>query len=700
MTFSSIIRKNFIYNFNKYISFYFVNSLIIAMLFMYGSLMFNSTIVNDIGKSSLYDTIIVSLLGTIVFSIIFITYTNISFLKNRGKEFGIYLTLGMTTKDLTKLIFVENLGIAIAALTTGILGGTLFGRLFYMGLNKILEGITIIYEINFESILLSIGVFTMISLGNFLFNIIYIRKVSVIDVLKSHRKKEVGKARMLIGVISLVILIVSIYYLPKALFKEIFKDQSYMIGVFITLTIICPYMIIGSFISIIKNVFSKFPRLYNNNMMILSSLSHRFLGYKNVLYMLSLLVAGAMFFVGFSYSLYTTAREEINADNPYDIMFVESSEYNRVQKEEISNIINENNGEIDKYNVLEYLEVPIFRDEGEKLTFGSSRQSVISEENFNAHMNSSVDVKPREAIHLMVRNEVKMNFEYPTSILININKEQLEEVKDITSKNNFKLSKKDFKDIVGDAESLYLDKSMIKEEVGVKFTNSVGTKEYYSGRAIVLDNKDYETLKRALGNASLKKLHLMNVKNGDKAFKVLLNHLKKVNELDDSYWNETDIWSIPFEGMKGTIEAYRPVYKEELIKEELDKRGIPLFALIFIGLLFVIANGVVLYYKVLSDVYEEEGRVMSLTRIGLSDKEIKSIISKELGIIFFIPILIGGGLGLYYLYVIFSNSGILELFMKKAFMILIWGSMFQTLFYIISRKKYIKEVMWFIILIS
>jgi len=163
MTFSSIVRKNLVYNFNKYISFYFVNSLIVAMLFMYGSLIFNSTIVNSIGKSSLYDTVIVSLGGTILFSIIFITYTNVSFLKNRGKEFGVYLTLGMTAKDLIKLIFMENISIMIAALLTGILGGTLFGRLFYMGLNKILEGTTIVYEINYESILLSIGVFTLIA---------------------------------------------------------------------------------------------------------------------------------------------------------------------------------------------------------------------------------------------------------------------------------------------------------------------------------------------------------------------------------------------------------------------------------------------------------------------------------------------------------------------------------------------------------
>lgn len=97
MTFSSIIRKNFIYNIRKFMSVYFVNTLIVAMLFIFGSLMFNSDVLEQAGKTRLYETIKMSLVGIIIFSIVFITYSTISFLKYRGKEFGMYVTLGMTT---------------------------------------------------------------------------------------------------------------------------------------------------------------------------------------------------------------------------------------------------------------------------------------------------------------------------------------------------------------------------------------------------------------------------------------------------------------------------------------------------------------------------------------------------------------------------------------------------------------------------
>ncbi|KAB3530477.1 ABC transporter permease [Alkaliphilus pronyensis] len=691
MTFSSIIRKNFIYNFNKYISFYFVNSLVIAMLFMYGSLMFNSTIEKSIGQSALYETVILSLTGIIIFSMVFITYTNISFLKNRGKEFGVYLTLGMTTRDLNKLIFIENLGIMLAALITGIIAGGLFGRLFYMGLNKILEGTTIAYEINYESVLLSVGVFTLIYLANLLFNYIFISRSSIIDVLKVHSKKEVGKARILIGVISLVVFIVSIYCLPKALFKEIFQEQNYMVWVFIILTIISPYMIIGSIISIIKYVFSRFPMLYNNNIMVLSNLSHRFLAYKNILYMLSLLLAGGMFFVGASYSLYATTGDEINKNNPYDIMFVESSQYNRVNKEEVFNKINTNDGEIQEYKVLEYLEAPLFWSEGEDLTFRNARQTIISESNYNAHMNTNVDVKPKEAIYVMVFNE-KTNYQQPKSIVTVLSKEEIKKVKEITSRNNYKICKKQFESIIEESTSLYFDEKMIKVEKGVEFTNYRLTNEYSSGDAFILDNNDYQLLKRNLEEESLKKLHLMKVKNGDRTFQALLTHLRDVNGLDSSYWRKGNLWGTTSYDERGTAEAYRPIYKNELQRLQLTNNGMVLFIMIFIGLLFVVANGVVLYYKVLADIDDEKTRLKALTTIGMSEKEIKSIITKELAITFFAPVIIGGGMGLYYLYVTLSNSEILEMFMKNALMIFIWGSMAQFIFYMISRKKYLKEV--------
>lgn len=691
MTFSSIIRKNFSYNFNKFISFYFVNSLIIAMLFMYGSLIYNPSILESIGKTTLYETVNMALMGIILFSIVFITYTNISFLKNRGKEFGMYLTLGMTTKDLTKVIFGENLGVMSASLITGVFTGALFGRLFYLGLNRFLTNTNIVYELNYKSFLLSIGVFVLIFIGNLIFNIIYIKRISIIDSIKASKKKEIGNTHVIFGAIALVVIIISMYCLPKALLKEIFKDQSYMIGVFVALIMICPYIVIGALIGVIKGLLSRFPKVYNNNLLVLSNLSHRFLAYKNILYMLSILTAGAMFFVGYSYSMYKSTEEFVRKDNPYDLMFVETEKYNVAAKEEIESVVNDNDGDIEKYSVLEYLEMPLFREEGDRYSYWTDDQTIISETNYNRHMEADIEINLGEGFYITVYDE-KLQFEHPTSILTSIDEDRMEEFLEVVRKNDFNISEEQLKNFQGDNVSLRISSENIKEEKGVAFVNSRHTDEYYLGTAFVLSDEDYELLKNNLTEESIRKVHLLNVKNGDAAFKGLVDYLRNKNGLDESYWQEGNLWGRTSHDEDGIKEAYRPVYTEELIEMQLNDNGMMFFTMIFIGVLFVIANGVVLYYKILSDIQDEEERLIALSRIGVHEKEIKAIISKEIAITFLMPVLFGGGLGLYFLYVMVSNSGMEQIIMKQSMIVLICGAIAQIVFYLICRRKYIREV--------
>lgn len=691
MTFSSIIRKNFYYNFNKFISFYFVNSLIIAMLFMYGSLIYNPSILDSVGKTTLYETVNMALLGIVLFSVVFITYTNISFLKNRGKEFGMYLTLGMTTKDLTKIIFVENLGIMSASLVTGVFTGALFGRLFYLGLNRFLINTKVVYELNYKSFLLSIGVFVLIFIGNLIFNIIYIKRISIIDSIKASKKKEIGNTHVILGAIALVILVISMYCLPKTLLKEIFKDQSYMIGVFVALIMICPYIVIGSLMGVVKSLLRRFPKTYNSNLLVLSNLSHRFLSYKNILYMLSILTAGAMFFVGYSYSMFKSSEEFVRRDNPYDLMFIETEKYNVTEKEDIEEVISDSGGKIEKYSVLEYVEIPLFREDRDQYIYRTGSQMILSETNYNEHMGTNIDISSKGALYVTTYEE-KMEFQHPTSILTSIDESRMDEFQEVALKNNFIISEDQINEFKDDNIALVINGENIKEEKGVPFVNERSTMEYSLGNALVLDDEDYEFLKSSRKEEYIKKVHLLNVKNGDVAFEGLVYYLRDKNGFDESYWQEGNLWGTASYDERGTRELYRPIYTEEPIEMQLNDNGMMFFTMIFIGALFVIANGVVLYYKVLADIAEEEERLTALARIGIHEKEIKTMISNEIGITFFMPVLFGGGLGLYFLYVMVSNSGVEQIIMKQSMLVLICGIVFQIIFYLICRRKYIKEV--------
>lgn len=680
MTFISIVRKNFVHNFNKYISFYFVNSLIVAMLFMYGSLMYNQSIIDSAGQNTLSETIKIALFGLVVFSIIFITYTNTSFLKNRGKEFGMYLTLGVTTKDLSRLILLENLGIMVASIITGIIGGSVFARLFYMGLNRVLDTMNVIFRFEYKSFLLSIGVVTIIFIINMIFNMVYIRRISIINIIRSSKNKEAGKGNLLLGAIALILLILALCLLPKTLLNEIFKNSRYMVGVFLAITILAPYLIIGSLLALIKKIVNRIPKLYNNNILLLSNLSHRLLAYKNIIYMVSLLMAGVMFFLGFTYSAYVSSREVIESSNPYDFMFVESNKYNKVNKSEIENLLKDY--KLEKYNTLEYLRaVELGKGEDSQLSYRSNYKMIISEANFNKVSEEYLTLNKGQATFITAYEEA-MEYNYPNVVLAPFSDRDILEIEESFDEDLI-INSETYNELVN------LDNINVLQ--GVKFVNSIN---YSYSNALVVSNEDYDLFKNQLPKDKIEIAHLINSENSEGAFNQLESYLKDKNGLDSSYWNSSSgiLYGKYPQGERGEIEKKMPISTEGLVKMSRESNGMNFFTMMFIGALFSIAIGVILYYKVLSDIEEESERISALRRIGTTDAELKTTISKELGVTFFMPIMIGVGLGYYYLYLMFSNSDMKNIILKNSAVVAILGIIVQVIFYLLSRRKYIKEI--------
>ncbi|MDK2564332.1 ABC transporter permease [Romboutsia sedimentorum] len=662
MNFSTIIRKNLIHNLKKYLSMYFINTVVVAMLFMYGSLIFNSTVINQKLKTSLYSNIHIALLGLILFSVVFITYSNFSFLKYRGKEFGIYFTLGMTSKDLSKLLFAENLSVLLLSIVSGIISGSIFSRLFYMGINKILVSNPVKFELSIESLLLTLCIFVIIFLCNNIFSIIYIKKLLIIDLFKCQSKKEASKNNVILGFIAIPVLIISSYCFPKVLLYYDSYIKIYYESILIVLMLICIYVSIGSSLDIIKFIIKKFPQTYNNNILVLSSLYHRFLGFKSTIYIVSILIAGAVFFSGITYSIYVMTRSEIDVRNPYDILFIESDKFNKVKKNEIIDLIKSSGSKIQKYSGFEYIDILEYRYKNGKLNLWRDNSSIISESNYNRHMNSKLDIKKGEAVNVSsLKQEYK--FDFPDTVLA----------------------------IDKDKKILKLKKSKIKE-VEEPFTNVWLSSEFYSGNAFVLNDDDYNIIKNDASKSKIKKQHLIKGDINETTFNLLLSKLRDINKLDKSYWREAVIDSNMIGDKRGVKEAYKPIYKKQQINLEIENNAMAFFTMGFIGILFTVTSGIVLYYKVLSDIEDDTQRLISLNRIGITDKEIINIITKEMAITFTLPMLVGGGIGFYLLYIVNSISPRVEALMEKCVLIFLIYLLIYVVLYLISRKKYIFEI--------
>lgn len=688
MDFSSIIYKNLRHNFKKYMAVFFVNSFIVAVIFMYGSLLFNDVIIKEMGRNVIFESVKIAFSIMILFSICFISYTTISFIKYRGKEFGVYLTLGMTTKNLRKMLFLENIVITITSLITGLLTGLIFSRIFYMIVRKILNIKNNIYDISYKTFLLSIGVFLIIFIVSLVFSNIYIYRMSIIDVMKSSSKKEVGKTRGIVGLISLILFIVGLWLFPEILFEKIFAKNNVALGIAIGLTFVCPYFIIGTFIGLIKDILKLFPKLYNNKLLVLSNLSHRFSAYKNVLYMVSILVGGAIFFIGATYSFYKMVGQQNEWENPYDIMFIESQKYNKVDTEDIEKVIEANGGKIDKYGVLEIMEVPEYRRVDGTIMLYDESQFVTSESNFNKHMNETLDVKPDELIQMTAYSERHNKFTGGDIILGLDYGDKLKERKKMFN-DQYEIDEKKFLDTINSDDILTFlqDKRPYKSSA---FINSHYNHEFVTTPTFIIDDMNYEKVKDKLGKDRLVKSHVISLKKGDKekVFNAIVDELRKVNGLTKEQWivnKET------LNKAKG-VEAYRPVFKYEILRRNLEDQGFNFFTMIFMGAIFLISAGVVLYHKIITDIDNEKERIQSINKIGVTKKEVRKTIATELKIIFFVPVIIGCGLGTYYLYVTFADFTYRDLIMNNVYVVVGVYTLIQIMFYFVSKRKYLNEV--------
>ncbi|MCB2357367.1 FtsX-like permease family protein [Clostridium estertheticum] len=670
MTFSSIIIKNIKFNFKKYIAYFIANSFIIAVLLMYGSLMFSKEFTMASDADAFKGDFIPMLVVMIVFSIVFISYTTISFIRYRGKEFGVYLTLGVTTKDLRKILFIENILILFASLITGSIVGTLFSRLFYMVIGKILWIDNFRPSLNIKTYSMCLVIALIIFLINSIFQLIFVGRLSIMELIKSSSRAEEGRSNFIIGTIALIALITALYLFPKIVNQEIFIGSESSILIIIIITIIAPYFVIGSLISMVNRVLVNFKKTYNNNLLVLSSMQHKFISYKSIIYLVLILAAAAITLISMTYSMYGTIEKNVNIMYPYDFAFIENTKLNKISDHQLKNIVKASGGEIKEHKLLETINLMDYRSyEGKVMTYGRNI-AVISESNYNNHMGTNVVVNKGEVVQVF---NSPTDSKYKNSdIIINFNDLSKQKEQIIKFEKDKNISKEDFLATMNKDSYMYVNKSK-KKNIEAIYTNESYSLNYSRGTALIINDKDYKKIKEKLGPQVVSYDHLIKLKDSKdyKSFNSILNELKKLNNGDESL---------------------KPKFKQQILEKGIRENGFILFSSLFLGMMLLISSGVVLYFKVLTGVDEEKERVKKLVQLGMTDSEISKVLTKELAIIFFTPVVLAVSLITYFLSILFGVVPNGEYMFNKSLIVFVAYIVLQMVAFFITRGRYIKEV--------
>lgn len=130
--------KNIVNNRAGYIPYMFTCIMTIAMFYIMKSLTYNENVLQVYGGEAIQSVLAVGSSVLAIFSVIFLFYTYSFLIKRRKKEFGIFNILGMEKRHISVTVFLETVYVAAAALAAGLVTGIVFSKLFFWIFMRIL----------------------------------------------------------------------------------------------------------------------------------------------------------------------------------------------------------------------------------------------------------------------------------------------------------------------------------------------------------------------------------------------------------------------------------------------------------------------------------------------------------------------------------------------------------------------------------
>ena len=222
----------------------------VGMVMMFYIIMFLSTS-NAISQLNGAETIReIFALGSwviMIFSGIFLFYTNSFLIRRRKKEFGLYNILGMGKSNIGRILFWETLMIALLSVIAGLLAGILFSKLAELGLVNVMHGdVSFDFSVSLAAIVRTVQVFGVIFILLLLNSIRQVRFSNAISLLRSENTGEKPpKGNWFVGILGVLIL-GGAYYIAVTIKDPVVALVMFFVAVVMVIVSTYLIMIAGS----------------------------------------------------------------------------------------------------------------------------------------------------------------------------------------------------------------------------------------------------------------------------------------------------------------------------------------------------------------------------------------------------------------------------------------------------------------------
>ena len=263
--------KNIRKSFKDYAVYFFTLILGVAVFYVFNAID-SQTVMLDVRKN-VYDIIklmneMLSGVSVFVSCVLgfLIIYASRFLIKRRNKEFGIYLTLGMSKRKISAILFFETLLIGIVSLVVGLLLGTVLSQFMSILVANLFDADMTKFKFTFSSkaCVKTLLYFTIMYLLVMVFNVVNISRCKLIDLLNAGKKTE--KVKMKNPVICTIVFVIGVgilsyaYWMVTAGFSNM--DMADKIIIPIAMGCVATFLIFWSLSGLLIKIFTSIKSVY------------------------------------------------------------------------------------------------------------------------------------------------------------------------------------------------------------------------------------------------------------------------------------------------------------------------------------------------------------------------------------------------------------------------------------------------------
>ena len=596
--------SNLIKNRKLYYPYTLATILVIAITYIFTSLTLNSHL-DDLPRADAIKTVLGLGLGIVALSSgIIVLYANSFVMKNRSKELGLYSVLGLEKRHLFSMILKETMIMGFVTLLLGIGVGALFDKLIYAFLQRLIgESTGLVSTFQVMTIPIVPVIFACIFSLLVLVNGFRLLRLNPLQLTKDGLKGE-KKGRFLVIQTFLGLGAMGYgYYLALSVQNPVIAIMSFFLAVL--LVILGTYLLFNAGTTVVLQLLKKKKSYYYkpNNMISISNLVFRMK--KNAVGLATIAILSSMVLVTLvgAASIYAGKKDYLVSAAPHDYSVSGNKVDLTSTKKLMDDFLIKTGEQANEEVAVSYLFFGIKNQETNKLT-------------------------------VFTKNERKV---VPKSIVLVFSQETF---KQLTGKE-LNLSSNQI--------ALYTKNKTLKTQ-----------------KSLSIDGKNYQ-IHRQLGDFINKKVpNIYKIIVSDYSYLVVPDI-----KIFESSMKGTSIAQATYVGVKvndSTHDAKKNLYLLDQIAGEATKQlagqttGVPesyfsansrydaegmvngfvggtFFISIFLSIIFMLGTVLVIYYKQISEGYEDRERFVILQKIGLDDLQVKQTIRKQVLTIFFLPLI-------------------------------------------------------------